>query len=149
MKKIVAAVWHRLRGRFQWRILWLAHAKFMIGVTGVVRDDQGRVLVLHHRLWRRDTPWGLPTGCANKGESFPETVIREVKEETGLDVTVGRLVRLNSGYRLRAEVAYEARLVGGDLRIDPFEILEARWCAPDELPDGLLASHRELIHAEP
>ncbi|MEV6109292.1 NUDIX domain-containing protein [Streptomyces sp. NPDC051940] len=148
MKRLAAGIWRRLRGRAQWRILWLAHAKFVVGVTGVVRDDQGRVLLLRHRLWSPRHPWGLPTGCAAAGEAFPDTVVREVKEETGLDVEPGRLVRLNSGYRLRVEVAYEARLVGGELRIDPFEILEARWCTPDELPEGLQESHRELIHGE-
>ncbi len=35
------------------------------------------------------------------------------------------------------EVAFEARLLGGELRLDPFEILEARWCDPDALPEGV------------
>ncbi|GAA2407925.1 NUDIX domain-containing protein [Streptomyces glaucosporus] len=149
MKKLVARLWHLLRGPLQWRIQWLAHAKFMVGVTGVVRDADGNVLLLRHRLWRKDRPWGLPTGYADKGEPFEETVVREVREETGLDVRVGELVRLRSGYRLRVEVAYEARLVGGTLRIDPFEILEARWFRPDDLPEGLQESHRLLIERRP
>ncbi|MER6913101.1 NUDIX domain-containing protein [Streptomyces sp. NPDC000594] len=125
--------------------MWLANAKFMVGVTGLVRDDRGRVLLLRHRLWPEQRPWGLPTGYALKGEEFGATVVREVKEETGLDVRTGRLLRLTSGYRLRAEVAFEARLIGGELRIDPLEILEARWCTPDALPEGLQDAHRRLI----
>ncbi|MGW0602944.1 NUDIX domain-containing protein [Streptomyces sp. NPDC002644] len=117
----------------------------MVGVTGVVRDDRGRVLLLRHRLWHPDRPWGLPTGFAERGEEFGQTVVREVKEETGLDVRVGRLVRLRSGFRLRLEVAYEAELVGGELVVDDFEILEARWCDPDDLPEGLQPAHRALI----
>ncbi|MET9293335.1 NUDIX domain-containing protein [Streptomyces sp. NPDC003077] len=146
MKKIIARLWRSIRGPAQWRILWFAHAKFMVGVTGVVRDDEGRVLLLKHRMWAPERPWGLPTGYALKGEEFPRTVVREVKEETGLDVEAGRLVRLKSGYRLRVEVAYEARLVGGSLRLDAFEILEARWFFPDALPEGLQEAHRALIH---
>jgi hypothetical protein len=38
------------------------------GITGVVRDDHGRVLLLRHRLWPSGRQWGFPTGCANKGE---------------------------------------------------------------------------------
>ncbi|WP_327392849.1 MULTISPECIES: NUDIX domain-containing protein [unclassified Streptomyces] len=145
MKSLIARIWHALAGRAQWRILWFAHAKFMVGVTGVVRDDEGRVLLLRHRLWSPQRPWGLPTGCAVKQETFPATVVREVKEETGLDVEPGRLVHLKSGYKLRVEVAYEARHVGGTLKLDPMEILEARWFSPDELPEGLQPAHRDLI----
>nr|WP_101258256.1 NUDIX domain-containing protein [Streptomyces barkulensis] len=148
MKRIAARIWHRIGGPLQWRLMWLANPKFMVGVTGVVRDADGNVLLLRHRLWHADRPWGLPTGYAKKGETFQETVVREVREETGLDVRVGELVRLTSGYRLRAEAAYEARLTGGRLEIDPFEVLEARWFAPGDLPEGLQESHRSLIGRE-
>lgn len=134
-----------LAGSLQWRILWLKHAKFMVGVTGVVRDTDGNVLLLRHRLWPEDRQWGLPTGYANRGERFEETVSREVAEETGLTVEVGRLVSLTSGYRLRVEVAYEALVTGGQLKIDDMEILEAQWFSPHHLPQGLLESHRLLI----
>ncbi|MEV7154223.1 NUDIX domain-containing protein [Streptomyces misionensis] len=146
MKRLILPVWRAIRGPLQWRILWLAHAKFMVGVTGVVRDDAGRVLLLRHRMWPPEKPWGLPTGYADKGEEFPETIVREVKEETGLDVKVGRLVHLKSGYKLRIEVAYEALVVGGSLDLDNFEILEARWFTPTELPEGVQDSHRQLIN---
>ncbi|MBB1256372.1 NUDIX domain-containing protein [Streptomyces alkaliterrae] len=149
MKRLAAGVWRRLRGPVQWRVLWLTRAKFMVGVTGVVRDDAGRVLLLRHRMWPEGRQWGLPSGYAVKGEEFTATVVREVREETGLDVAVGRLVHLRSGFRLRIEVAYEATLLGGELRIDPFEILEARWFSPDELPTGLQDLHRTLIHSRP
>nr|WP_202450938.1 NUDIX domain-containing protein [Streptomyces sp. SID4948] len=143
--RLTAWIWHKLRGSVQWRVLWLAHATFVVGVTGVVRDDANRVLLLRHRMWSPARPWGLPTGFAERGEDFAGTVVREVKEETGLDVRTGRLVQLTSGFRLRVEVAYEAVVVGGTLRVDPFEILEARWFTADELPAGLLAAHRLLI----
>jgi len=145
VKRLVARLWRLLRGSVQWRILWFAHAKFMVGVTGVVRNEAGEVLLLKHRMWPPERPWGLPTGYAVKGEEFPMTVVREVKEETGLDVVPGRLVRVRSGYRLRVEMAYEAVFVGGTLKIDPFEILEAGWFRADALPVGLPEVHRELI----
>lgn len=145
MKRLVARLWRIIRGPMQWRVLWLAHAKFMAGITGIVRDDAGRVLLLRHRMWPEGRQWGLPTGYARAGEDFGQTVVREVREETGLEVKPGRLVQLTSGYRLRIEVAYEAQLVGGELKIDSFEILEASWFSPDDLPDGMQESHRLLI----
>jgi ADP-ribose pyrophosphatase len=146
MKALIARVWRMLAGSLQWRILWLKHAKFVVGVTGVVRDPEGNVLLLRHRFWPQHRPWGLPTGYANKGESFEETVVREVAEETGLTVKVGRLVLLKSGYQLRVEVAYEAQVIGDrEPTVDGFEVLEARWFSPDDLPQGLLEPHRRLI----
>jgi 8-oxo-dGTP diphosphatase len=148
VKRLVARLWRIIRGPMQWRILWLAHSKYMIGVTGVVRDGQGRVLLLRHRMWPPERQWGLPTGYARTGEEFSQTVVREVREETGLEVKAGRLVHLKSGYRLRVEIAYEAQYVGGELKTDGFEVLEATWCSPDDLPDGLQESHRLLILGE-
>jgi len=144
MNRLIARLWRAVRP-IQWRVLWIAHAKFVVGVTGVVRDDAGRVLLLRHRMWARGRQWGLPSGFAARGEEFSETVVREVREETGLVVEPGRLVRLRTGFRLRIEVAYEATLSGGELKLDPFEILEARWCLPDQLPAEMQDSHRELI----
>lgn len=145
MERLAARLWRIIRGPLQWRLLWFWHAKFMVGVTGVVRDSEGHVLLLRHRMWPADRQWGCPTGYAEKGERFEDTVVREVEEETGLHVQTGPLIRLTSGYRLRVEVAYEAMLIGGDLTLDPVEILEAQWFSPDSLPDGLQESHRLLI----
>ncbi|MEU9285692.1 NUDIX domain-containing protein [Streptomyces sp. NPDC048275] len=147
MKRIIARVWKLIRGPLQWRILWFVNAKFMIGVTGVVRNEAGEVLLLKHRLWPVDRPWGLPTGYAIKSEELPKTVVREVREETGLEVVPGRLVQATSGYKLRVEIAYEALYVGGTLKLDDFEILEAKWFSPDELPEGIQEAHIQLIKA--
>jgi ADP-ribose pyrophosphatase YjhB (NUDIX family) len=149
MNRILARLWRMIRGPLQWRVLWMAHAKFMVGVTGVVRDQDGQVLLLRHRLWPEATPWGLPTGYAKAGETFQDTIVREVREETGLNVTVGDLVRLRSGYKLRVEVAYDALHAGGDLKLNSFEILDARWFPKDALPAGVLDAHLSLIEAKP
>ena len=63
---------------------------------------------------------------------------------------VGRLLKVTSGYRLRIEIAHEAVLSGGadamdGLRLEDREVLEARLFAPDELPEGMLPAHRELL----
>ncbi|MFE4971532.1 NUDIX domain-containing protein [Kitasatospora sp. NPDC056651] len=148
MKKITARLWRIIRGPMQWRVLWLWHSKFMVGVTGVVRDDEGRVLLLKHRMWPEGRQWGLPTGYADKGESFEQTIIREVREETGLMVKVCELAHLKSGFKLRVEVAYEALYVSGRIKVASFEILEARWFSPDNLPEGVQESHRQLIRRQ-
>ncbi|MGH3252439.1 MAG: NUDIX domain-containing protein, partial [Trebonia sp.] len=133
-------------GPLQGWLAWRLHARFGVGATGVVRAQDGRVLLLRHRLWAPEGQWGFPSGFARRGETFQETVVREVREETGLTVRVGRLLELRSGFRYRAEVYYEAALVGGldGLVLQDREILEARLFTLDELPAGLPPLHREL-----
>src|SRR5690348_18156093 len=117
---VLAWLW-RLGKPLQWRFLWTVHAKFICGVVGVVRDEEGNVLLLRHRLWPPGRQWGFP-------------------------VKAGRLLKVSSGYKYRNEVYYEATLTGGldDLRLDPGEILEARLFRPDELPPGMPQVHRDL-----
>ncbi|MFC4531608.1 NUDIX domain-containing protein [Sphaerisporangium dianthi] len=148
MRKLMVRAWRALRP-VQWRVLWFTHAKFMVGVTGVVRDAEGRVLLVKHRFWPEGRQWGLPGGYAKKSETFEDTLVREVREETGLDIRVLGLTLLKSGYRLRAEVAFEAELIGGAIGLDSFEIIEAGWFAAHELPAGLREPHRLLINGFP
>jgi 8-oxo-dGTP diphosphatase len=143
---VLTRLW-RLGKPVQWRFLWLMHGKFICGITGVIRSDDGRLLLLRHRLWPTSRQWGFPTGYANKGERHEDTIVREVREETGLTVNVGRLLKVRSGFKYRIEVYYEATLIGGldHLKLDSREILEARLFHPGELPEGIADSHRELI----
>jgi 8-oxo-dGTP diphosphatase len=133
-------------GPLQGWLAWRLHARFGAGVTGIVRAGDGRVLLLRHRLWPGDGQWGFPSGFARRGERFQDTVVREVREETGLTVRVGRLLELRSGFRYRVEVYYEASLVGGldGLVLDAREILEARLFTLDALPAGMPEMHRKL-----
>lgn len=144
MNALLVKLWRLLRGTPQWYILWFAHRKFIIGVSGVVTNDEGHILLLRHRFWRPGS-WGLPSGYANRNETLENTLRREVREETGLEVQVTRFLRMVSGFRLRLEVSFQGHLSGGTLQLDPNEVIEARFFPPDALPEGLLPSHRQII----
>ena len=55
------------------------------GAAAIILDEDGRIL-LQSRSDRNK--WGLPGGCQEVGESFEQVIIREVKEETNLDVKI-------------------------------------------------------------
>ena len=134
-------------GGVQWRILWATQPKFIVGVSGLVRNEQGQVLLIKGRMWKPSRPWGLVTGYAKGGETWDQTVVREAREETGYEVkTRPEPVALVTGFKLRAEVAFLGEFVGGTYRPDPKEVLDAGFFEIDALPDGLLPSHRDLIH---
>lgn len=145
MGDLLVRAW-RAAGPLQGWLAWRLHARFGVGVTGIVRAQDGRLLLLRHRLWPAGGQWGFPSGFAQRGETFQETVVREVREETGLTVRVGRLLELRSGFRYRVEVYFEAALVGGTdgLVLDQREILEARLFTLDALPAAMPPLHREL-----
>src|SRR5215831_11534074 len=122
---LLARLWHRLGGGLQWRLLWLTQPKFLVSVAGVVRDDGGRVLLLRHRFWPAGS-WGLPGGYAHSAERLEDALARELHEETGCRIDQQRLLRVNSGFRMRIEVVFTARLAAGVTRLDRREVLEAR-----------------------
>jgi ADP-ribose pyrophosphatase YjhB (NUDIX family) len=141
---LLARLWHRLGGGLQWRLLWLTQPKFLVSVAGVVRDDDGRVLLLRHRFWPEGS-WGLPGGYAHAAERLEDALARELREETGGRIEGQQLLCVNSGYRLRVEVVFTARLAGGLTALDHREVLAADFFSPDALPAGLLRGHRQLI----
>jgi len=66
---------------------------FKIGVFAIIFNDQQRVLLCH----RRDHDlWNLPGGAMETGETPWQAVVREVKEETGLEVSVEKLLGVYS-----------------------------------------------------
>jgi 8-oxo-dGTP pyrophosphatase MutT (NUDIX family) len=60
-----------------------------IGAAAVILDDAGRVLLVHHSYGRLN--WELPGGYSEPGESAVDTALREVREETGLEVVPERV----------------------------------------------------------
>lgn len=140
-----ATIWKKCGGRLQWRLLWLTQAKFMIGVTGAVFDDAGRVLLLKHRYWT-GSPWGLPSGYAHRGESVEDALVREIREETGSTADRVQVAWIRSGYRLRLEVYCTARCLDSrSPHVASSEIEDARFVDVSDLPDRLRPNHKDLI----
>ena len=71
---------------------------------------------------------------------------REIEEETKLEISIGKLINLNSGFKLRVECTYLGFCEDASkLTVNPDEVLEAKFFKLNELPDGLLESHTKLI----
>nr|BCX01435.1 MAG: hypothetical protein KatS3mg041_1481 [Bacteroidota bacterium] len=83
--------------------------------------EAGRLLLVEHRSFQEPatTYWIPPGGGVQFGESIPEALQREVREETGLEVSLGPLVYVSDFLRgeLHAvELYFLAHITGGDLR---------------------------------
>jgi 8-oxo-dGTP diphosphatase len=116
-----------------------------LGVCVVINDEQGNIVLIK----RNDLPeWDLPGGHVEEGESLVEAAIREVKEETGLDVEITRLVGIYSRphwFDGSHEIVFAARLTGGQLQADGQETVDIGFFDPSDLPRPLLAWSRAHI----
>ncbi|MEO1337900.1 MAG: NUDIX hydrolase, partial [Myxococcota bacterium] len=83
----LAKLWDRMPVAWRRRLLFATNDHFLIGVVGLLTDQNDRVLLLEHRFrtpWR----WGLPGGFINRGESINSGLKRELLEEVGLAIEV-------------------------------------------------------------
>jgi 8-oxo-dGTP pyrophosphatase MutT (NUDIX family) len=109
-------------------------------VTGLLFDARGALLLARHA----EGVWVAPGGAVEPDEAPGDAVVREVREETGLEVEPLRVVGAYGGpdfrvtYRNGDRVAYvmivyECRAIGGRARADGVETRELRWVAREEL----------------
>jgi 8-oxo-dGTP diphosphatase len=150
MNKLGTWLWGHLplKRRMRGRLIWLLSPKFVVGVSGVLLDEQDRILLLRH-TYRGDTPWGLPGGGLKAGESLEECLQREFLEETGMRVeAVSMLSGAAHPERRLVDMIFSCRLLPGE-SLDSFqpnaEVSEARFFAPDELPEYVLRNVAGVI----
>ncbi|HEU5317024.1 MAG TPA: NUDIX domain-containing protein [Chloroflexota bacterium] len=110
--------------------------------------DGGRVLLTKREDFE---VWCLPGGGIEPDESPAQAAVREVREETGLEVELTHLVGTHTRASWQPGLIclhiYAARATGGALRPDPHEVLEARFFGADELPAELFWHHVLPIRA--
>lgn len=105
----------------------MGHLRRHLSAGGLVVDD-GHILLIRNRQGH----WGLPKGHWETGELLAETAVREVLEETGLQVEVGDLAfitefRHMDGREHLVQFFFEARPLGGALFPQPGEIYAVKW----------------------
>ncbi len=115
---------------------------FNLAAFAVIFDEDNRVLLCH----RRDMDmWNLPGGGVECRELPTDAVVRETREETGLDVRVERLVEVvGKSYRDELVFVFVCRVVGGQLT----KTDESDGCgyfSPDCLPPNTLSAHTTRI----
>jgi NAD+ diphosphatase len=108
-------------------------------------EDGGRMLLARSPHFAQGV-YSTIAGFVEPGESLEEAVAREIREEVGVEV---RNVRYFGSqpwpFPNSLMIGFTAEYAGGELRIDPSEIEDARWFSPDDLP--LLPSRLSIARA--
>ncbi len=108
-----------------------------LAVKALVRDERGAVLALRRSRTVHQFPqaWDLPGGTVEPGESFDAALLREIQEETGLQVALTGLagaMEYEAPAARLAVLVLKARCTGGELRLSPEHDLFA-WLPPTRL----------------
>lgn len=116
-------------------------------------DRDGSYLALRRAGEPCKGEWNMPGGFVEAGEGGPEAIVREVREETGLEIEPQSVIGIfTSEYGSGPEalpifdVAYLCRIVGGDLEVSD-ESEEGRWFRLDEFPEPAFSGERQALAA--
>jgi 8-oxo-dGTP diphosphatase len=136
-------IWRELPYWLQLVIARLARPRFGVAVAAIICDQDGQLLLCKH-IYRKAYPWGLPAGGLEYREDPQDGIIREVREETGLEVTIERLLLAESaveGHHI--SLIYACRVMGGAFQPN-IETSQTRYFKINDLPE-LLPTEKALI----
>lgn len=117
--------------------------------VAVFVEDGARVLLVKRGVEPEHGKWALPAGYVDAGEDPRLAAVREVAEETGLQVRITRLVDVfHSPRRPGASIiiVYAAQMLGGTL-CPHDDATDAAWFGPEALPELAFESTRQIVHA--
>jgi len=118
--------------------------KQAIIVKGLVKDEKGQILLVRRkREWDKEAhdKWEFPGGKIEFGETPEEATIREVKEESGYDVSVESMLPKLLSWSHKSEekevqlilVCFICKLSGGESLLGDHGVSEIRWLEPSEV----------------
>jgi 8-oxo-dGTP diphosphatase len=120
--------------------------------TAIIPYPDNQILLIKRNTRPFVGYWALPGGRMNLGETIEQTIVREVKEETGLEVTIVSKIGEYIEKGVKDDVDYEyyptcflVKPVGGEIKKQESEIQEIKLFSLRALPKPLAFEHDEMI----
>jgi ADP-ribose pyrophosphatase YjhB (NUDIX family) len=146
MKSFLARVWKLLNmpKGIQLFFMRFFQNQFLVGVTGIIFNNKNEILLFKHTY--RQHSWSLPGGYMKSGEHPAEALEREIKEESGLVVSVDKSFKTRTDRTSsRLDLCYTGILIGGEF-IKSEEVSEYGFFSQDKMP--LLRSNQVFLIEE-
>jgi len=122
--------------------------------SGVLRDGEGRILLVERGIEPKKGEWDLPGGFLGNGEDPMAGLKREMREELGVTVEPDALLGIFTDTYGEGDAAiytfnvvYSARIVSGTITPQD-DVASVQWFAPDALPDSVaFANNKAALDA--
>ena len=134
MKSLLAKIWKALHlpKDIQLFFMRILETKFLVGTTGIIFNDKHEILLFKHTY--RQHAWSLPGGYLKMGEHPKEGLEREIKEESGLVVSVDESFQTRTDRTsARLDLCYTGTFIGGEFT-PTHEVIEYGFFSEDTMP---------------
>ncbi|RPJ28873.1 MAG: NUDIX hydrolase [Chloroflexi bacterium] len=132
-KRVLLKIWRTFPGWLQNMASRLIRPLFQVFAAAVI-FDQDKNIFLVKSTYQRFHPWGLPGGSLEYGEHPEEAMVREVWEETGLNICIEKLLLVHTLLPDRVGFYYLCRITDGTFHPSD-EVSEFDYFSVDHLPD--------------
>ncbi len=117
---------------------------FKLVVRALIKDEKGELLILKRSVHSRSNPglWELPGGKVEPGEDFDHALVREIKEETGLNISLKKAIGVaqqDHTHRHSVHIILEVEVDSGEFKISE-EHEDFKWIPIEKLNNFKLAN---------
>ena len=133
IRKLLLQIWRILPAWLQSILSRIIRPLFQVFAAAVMFDENKNIFLVKS-TYQRFHPWGLPGGSLEYGEHPEAAVVREVWEETGLNICIEKLLLVNSWLPDRVGFYYLCRIIDGTFHPTD-EVSEFAYFSPEDLPD--------------
>jgi 8-oxo-dGTP diphosphatase len=120
--------------------------------TAIITYSPDKILLIKRRTVPFSGYWALPGGRVDPGETVEQTIVREVKEETGLDMAIVSKIGDYHEQGVQDGVEYDyypacflVKTVGGEIKKQESEIEEIKLFSLSEVPEAMAFEHAQMI----
>ena len=120
--------------------------------TAIITSPRDEILLIKRRTVPFRDYWALPGGRVDPGETVEQTIVREVKEETGLDVAIVSKIGDYREQGVQDGVEYDyypacflVKTVGGEIKKQESEIADIKFFSLSDMPKVMAFEHTQMI----